>query len=109
MKKMFIIMWLLATISSAYALTSEFVVNSATQYPGTCGQGVKITVPVTATSPVLIQTPSTGCTMSVNSYSATNNLPIPANTAYKFQTPSGVKNLVFNCSSSAMNYIYVVK
>lgn len=107
MKRLIFLALILVSVPVAYAAsTMEFVVNSATQYATTKGN---MTVPTVPTAPILVTTPSSGCTMSINTYSATNNLPLAANTHYKFQTPSEVTNLVFRCTSSAANYIHVVK
>ena len=94
MKKLILIAVLL-TASVGYSLTSEFILNSVTSYSGT----KTATATVDYTTPILIQTATSGVSMKING--AGTALPIVANTQYKFQPGGAVTSLVFSQTSSA--------
>lgn len=98
--------------SLAFAMTSEFVLNSVTAVPAVTwvgGAGVQRgTATVDYTTPVLIQTAATGITMKVNGTGT--GVPIVASVPHKFQPGGSVTSLVFYQTSSAGGFtVYVVK
>jgi len=87
--------------TTAFAITSEFVVNTITAYPGaTYGSGLQLaTVPVTYNTPLIVNA-SAACTMYDTTVTANEGIPLAANTHYKFQ-PTRNTNYLFTCASTA--------
>jgi len=102
MKRLILIALLLPSI--AFAMTSEYVINTISQYTGT----KSATATVDYTTPILITTPSSGVSFKING--AGIAVPISANIAYKYQPGGSVSSLVFSQSSSASPFsVFVIK
>ena len=102
MKTLIVLSLLAAT--TAYAMTSEFVVNSITSYSGT----QTATAIVDYTTPVIIQTASSGVSWKINGTGTA--LPLVANIQHKYQPGGSVSSIVFSQTSSASPFtVYVVK